>query len=137
MTHPVMFDEDDPLLARLREICLGFPEAEERVSHGRPTFRVSKQFAVYGGGQKSPDGHVRHDHALLFIADPAEVEALDQDVRFFLPAYYGPAGWRAIDLDRADTDWAEVTELVDAAYRLVANRRQLAALDDGSGNATG
>lgn len=95
MTHPVMFDDDDPLLARLRGTCLGFPEAAERGSHGRPTFRVSKQFAVYGGGQKSPDGHVRHGHALLFIADPAEVEALDQDVRFLLPAYDGPAGWRA------------------------------------------
>jgi predicted DNA-binding protein (MmcQ/YjbR family) len=129
MAHPIMFDDDDPLLARVREICLAFPEAEERVSHGRPTFRVAKQFAVYGGGERSSDGHVRHDSALMFIADPAEVEALDQDERFFVPAYYGPAGWRALDLDRADVDWQEVAELVDTSYRMVANRRQLAALD--------
>lgn len=129
MPHPVMFDEDDPLLLRVRELCLGMPEAEERVSHGRPTFRVAKQFAVYGGGQKSPDGHRRHDHALLFVADPAEVEALDQDGRFFVPAYYGPSGWRATDLDRDDVDWTEVAELVETSYRLVANRRQLAALE--------
>jgi hypothetical protein len=50
MPHPVMFDEDDPLLGRVRELCLRLPETEERVSHGRPTFRVAKQFAVYGGG---------------------------------------------------------------------------------------
>ena len=129
MPHPVMFDENDPLLARVRELCLALPEVEERVSHGRPTFRVSKQFAVYGGGQKSPRGHVRHDHALLFVADPADAPALDQDDRFFLPAYYGPAGWRATDLDRDDVDWTEVAELLDASYRSVANKRQLAALD--------
>ena len=129
MPHPVMFDENDPLLARVRELCLALPEVEERVSHGRPTFRVSKQFAVYGGGQKSPRGHVRHDHALLFVADPADAPALDQDDRFFVPAYYGPAGWRATDLDRDDVDWTEVAELLDASYRSVANKRQLAALD--------
>ena len=131
MAHPVMFDEDDPLLARVRELCLGLPEAQERVSHGRPTFRVAKQFAVYGGGRRTPDGHEQHPHALMFIADPAEREALDQDARFFSPAYYGPAGWRAIDVDDAGCDWQEVAELVETSYRLVANRRQLAALDGG------
>jgi hypothetical protein len=125
-----MYDDADPLLRRLREICLAFPEAEERVSHGRPTFRVSKLFAVYGGGEKSPEGHVPHDAALLFIADPSEVVALDDDDRFYVPAYYGPFGWRAIDLDRDDVGWEEVRELVDASYRTVANKRQLAALDD-------
>jgi hypothetical protein len=129
MSHPIMFEDDDPLLARVRQLCLAFPEAQERVSHGRPAFRVAKQFAVYGGGEKSPDGHLRHDRALLFVADPADTPALDQDERFFVPAYYGPAGWRATDLDRHDVDWAEVAELVDSAYRMVANRRQLAALD--------
>jgi hypothetical protein len=124
-----MFDDADPLLGRLRDLCLSLPEAEERVSHGRPTFRVSKQFAVYGGGERTPDGHLRHDSALLFIADPSEVVALDDDGRFFVPAYYGPSGWRAVDLDRDDVGWDEVAELVDASYRTVANKRQLAALE--------
>jgi predicted DNA-binding protein (MmcQ/YjbR family) len=124
-----MFDEDGPFLARVRRLCLDLPEAEERVSHGRPTWRVAKQFAVYGGGERTPRGHLRHDRALLFVADPAEVEALDQDGRFFFPAYVGPFGWRAVDLDRADIDWQEVAELVETSYRLVANRRQIAELD--------
>jgi hypothetical protein len=123
-----MFDDADPLLGRLRALCLALPEVEERVSHGRPTWRVAKQFAQYGGGERTPDGHVRHDHALLFVPDPGEVGALDQDERFFLPAYVGPFGWRAVDLDRDDVDWDEVAELVDASYRQVANKRQLAAL---------
>jgi hypothetical protein len=46
-----------------------------------------------------------------------------------VPAYYGPYGWRATDLDRDDLDWTEVAELVETSFRLVANRRQLAALD--------
>ena len=126
-----MFDETDPILVRLREVCLALPEAAERVSHGRPTFRVAKLFAVYGGGEKSPDGHLPHDSALLFIADPSDVVALDDDERFFVPAYYGPFGWRAVDLDRDDVGWDEVAELVDASYRRVANKRQLATLDGG------
>lgn len=129
MAHPVMYDDSDPLLRRLREIALALPEAEERVSHGRPTFRVSRQFTVYGGGERSPEGHVRHDHALLFVPEDGEVAGLDADERFFVPAYYGPSGWRAVDLDREDVGWDEVVELVDASYRTVANKRQLAALD--------
>jgi hypothetical protein len=130
-----MFDEDDPLLARLRSTCLALPEVEERISHGRPTWRVAKQFAQYGGGERTAEGHVRHDHALLFIPDPGDVGALDQDARFFYPAYVGPYGWRAVDLDRDDVGWDEVAELVDASYRQVANRRQLASLDEPSSRA--
>lgn len=129
MPHPVMFDDEDPILLRLRRLCLALPEVEERVSHGRPTFRLARQFAVYGGGERTSEGHVRHDHALLFVPDPAEAGALEEDPRFFVPAYYGPSGWRALDLDREDVDWDEVAELLDASYRTVANKRQLAALD--------
>ena len=41
-----MYDEHDPLLARVRALCLALPDAEERVSHGRPAWRVAKQFAA-------------------------------------------------------------------------------------------
>ena len=40
MPHPVMYADDDPGLRELRALCLAFPGAEERVSHGRPTFRA-------------------------------------------------------------------------------------------------
>jgi len=49
MAHPRMYDEDDPLLARLRPVCLALPEATERESHGRPHFFAGKRvFATYG-----------------------------------------------------------------------------------------
>lgn len=44
-----MFRDDDPELAELRAIALGYSEAYEKVSHGRPCFFVKKMFAMYGG----------------------------------------------------------------------------------------
>jgi predicted DNA-binding protein (MmcQ/YjbR family) len=130
VSHPVMYADDDPGLSELRELCLAFPGAEEHVSHGRPTFRAGKIFAVFGGSEKlRPGEHRMVPSALIFKADEAELPALDEDERFFVPAYYGPSGWRALDLAEPHTDWTEVAELVDASYRLVAPRRDVAALD--------
>ncbi|MFT3661643.1 MAG: MmcQ/YjbR family DNA-binding protein [Gordonia sp. (in: high G+C Gram-positive bacteria)] len=125
MPHPIMFDDDDPVLARLRTLALALPEAVEKVSHGRPNFRCGKVFAVYGGGPKG--SKTRHDTALLFIPDPGEKAALEQDDRFWVPAYYGPAGWLATDLS-PDSDWAEVAELLDASFRQIAPKRAVARL---------
>lgn len=131
MAHPVMFNEDDPGLAEFRALCLSFPEAEEIVSHGRPNFRTKKVFAVFGGSEKlRPGEHREVPSAAMFKADPAEVEALDADPRFFVPAYLGPFGWRALDLADPAVDWAEVAELVDTSYRLTARKGLVAALDE-------
>ena len=95
-----MFDDEDPLLARVRDIALGLPEAIEKISHGRPTFCAPKMFAVYGGSRKNPDGPmIRYAHALLVKVDDSERPALQQDARFFYPAYLGPFGWLGLDFD--------------------------------------
>ncbi len=125
-----MFSDDGPGLRELRELCLAYPGAEEHVSHGRPTFRAGKIFACFGGSEKlAPGEHRRVPSALIFKADEVELPAFDADDRFFVPAYYGPSGWRALDLADAGVDWTEVAELVDASYRLVAPRRRIAELD--------
>ena len=125
-----MFSDDDPVLGRLREICGALPGVEERVSHGRPTFRAGKIFAVYGGSEKlRPGTHRQVPSALIFTPDPVDLPAIDEDERFFVPTYYGPYGGRALDLADPEVDWAEVAELVDASYRLVAPKRLLAELD--------
>lgn len=130
MPHPIMFDDNDPLLARVREIALAFPEAAEKVSHGRPTFCAPKMFAVYGGSRRNPGGPMfRYAHAVLVKVDDAERPALQQDPRFFHPAYLGPFGWLGLDFDAADVDWAEVAELVDASFRLQAPARLVRRLD--------
>jgi hypothetical protein len=130
MPHPVMFDDADPILARVRTIALAFPEAIEKISHGRPTFSAPKMFAIYGGSRKNPDGpHTRYDHALLIKVDDSERQALQQDPRFFYPAYLGPYGWLGLDFDAAKVDWVEVKELVDASFRLQAPARLVRLLD--------
>ncbi len=77
-----MFDADDPLLERLRGICQALPGVEERVSHGRPTFRAGKIFAAYGGSEKlRPGDHRQVPSALIFTPDPVDLPALDDDDR--------------------------------------------------------
>ena len=44
MEHPEVFEPGDPIVQRVREICLRFPEAVELPSWGRPSFRVGKDF---------------------------------------------------------------------------------------------
>lgn len=129
--HPIMFNDDDPGLAQLRDIALGFPDAIEKISHGRPAFCAAKMFAMYGGSVKvRPGEHLQHPHSMLFKVDEDERTALEADARFFRPAYLGPSGWLGLDLDHADTDWAEVAELVDASFRLIAPAKLIRRLDD-------
>ena len=132
MPHPIMFRDDDPGLAELRAIALGFPESFEKVSHGRPVFCVPKMYAVYGGSSKTikPGEMTAIPHSVLVKADESDRKALEQDRRFFYPAYMGPYGWLGLDFTAAKVDWAEVRELVDASYRLVAPPKALKLLDE-------
>ncbi len=123
-----MFDDADPFLARVRQLALAFPDAAEKVSHGRPVFYTTKVFAYYGGSVKTDHSHQRHDQSVLMLVDPEERAALLQEERCYLPAYLGPYGWVGVDLTD-DTDWEEIAELLDASYRRTAGARRVAALD--------
>ncbi len=115
---------EDPL-ETLRRLCLAMPEATERLSHGEPTwFAGKKTFVTYA------DHH--HDDRLAFwcAAPPGVQETLVDAApdRFFRPPYVGGRGWLGVRLD-VDVDWDEVADLVVGAYRTVAPKRLLAALD--------
>ena len=128
VAHPIMFDDADPVLGRLRALALAFPDAAEKISHGHPAFYTTKVFAYYGGSVKVDGVYRQHEHSVVVLVDPAEREALLEDARSYVPAYLGPAGWIGVDLT-GDTDWAEIGELLDASYRRTAGRRRVAALD--------
>jgi hypothetical protein len=110
--------DQDAVLARLREVCLGLPETSERLSHGAPTFfvRGKRAFVMvlsdhHGDGRFSvwcaaPDGMQN----LLVEADPE---------RFFVPPYVGHRGWLGFRLDRR-LDWDELAGIVEDAYAEVA-----------------
>ena len=125
-----MFDDDDFGLAELRTAALGFPEAFEKVSWGRPVFCTPKMFAMYGGNAKADGQTVPYPHSVLVRVDESERPALQQDPRFYYPAYMGPFGWLGLDLTAAPVDWTEVTELLDASFRLVATKRLVRLLDE-------
>ena len=117
-----MYSEDDPYLAELREVCLKLPESAEVEAWGRPTFRAGKKlFAVFSGDDEHPYG-------VIFKPEPAERPALVEKSRFYVPPYFGPSGWLALDCTAAPVDW-EVAELVESSYRQVALQRMLRALD--------
>ena len=115
----------DPL-DRLRAICLALPEANERTSHGEPTW-----FAGKGKVFAMLDNH-HHGAAHLSVWLPAGLggqEALiDSDPkRYFRPPYVGSSGWVGVVLDTRP-DWRVVAWLVEQAYRLVAHRSLVAQL---------
>ncbi|WP_249998014.1 MmcQ/YjbR family DNA-binding protein [Actinoplanes sp. M2I2] len=128
MGHPVMFDESDPVLARVRKLALAFPDAAEKVSHGIPAFFTTKVFAYYGGSVKVDGEYRRHDRSVLVLLEPDERTALEDDPRCYVPAYLGPSGWIGVDLAEG-ADWDEIGELLDASYRRTAGPRRVARLD--------
>ena len=102
---------EDPL-PRLRAICVGLPNVNERVSHGEPTWfiRDKKTFVTYA------DHH--HDDRLAFwCAAPQgaqETLVASDPRRFFCPPYYGVRGWLGVYLD-VPVDWDEIADIVEAA----------------------
>ncbi|MFD1714354.1 MmcQ/YjbR family DNA-binding protein [Amnibacterium flavum] len=132
--HPIMFRDDDFGLDEVRSIALAFPGAVETVSHGRPWFRTTTGFAVFGGGTRGPDKR-RYPSAVLVKVEEGHKVPLLADPRFFDPAYLGAGGWVGLDLTAADVDWQEVAELVDESFRLTAPKKLVRRLDDEGGPA--
>jgi predicted DNA-binding protein (MmcQ/YjbR family) len=112
-------------LTRLRSVCLGLPEAAEKVAWGDPTWRVAdKIFAMlkgnFAGGRP----------ALWLKAERgAQEELVGADPRlFFVPPYVGHKGWVGIYLDGQRLRFEVITDLVRDSYRLVAPQRLAARL---------
>ncbi|MEX2623006.1 MAG: MmcQ/YjbR family DNA-binding protein [Acidimicrobiia bacterium] len=110
----------------LRRLCLALPETTERLSHGEPTWfvRDKKTFVTYA------DHH--HDDRLAFwcAAPPGSQQSMvaSDSERFFIPPYVGHRGWLGVYLD-VPVDWAEIAEIVEDAYRVIASKRLVTELD--------
>jgi predicted DNA-binding protein (MmcQ/YjbR family) len=106
----------------LRKMALALPEAIEQETWGQPTFRVRKKiFVMLSEGEREAWVKSTHDEqrALIFM-DPET---------FYVPPYVGPSGWVGVWLD-GRADWDELAQLLRDAYRLVAPKRLLRALDE-------
>ena len=117
---------DAATVERLRRICLALPEANERISHGEPTW-----FAGKGKVFAMLDNH-HHGaaHLSVWLPQPIGVQETlvdaDRD-RFFRPPYTSPSGWVGVVLDTRP-DWDVITRLVRDAFEHVATRKLLARL---------
>ena len=116
--------DPEAVLQRLRGLCLALPETAEKVSNGLPAFSVAgKMFAYFRHNHHGDAMTVvcvktsgRDEQDLLIEADP--------DV-FSWPAYFGPSGWIAYNLEPADVDWSYVAERLRLSWRLAAPGRLL------------
>ncbi len=116
--------------ARVRAVCLGFPGATEKTSHGAPAFFAGKQFVMLW-----PDGHHADLFPHLWCAAPPGAQATLMTAhpdRIFRPPYVGSRGWIGVRLD-GDVDWDAVEMLCQEAFRTVAPAKSVAALDSESG----
>ena len=94
-------------LAKIREICLALPGSQEKLAHGHPTFfRGKKSYAVYG----------IYSPSIAFKPEPAAGLSLCEDNRFFPTPYLAHQGWISLRLEE-NTDWDEVTRLLEGSYR--------------------
>jgi predicted DNA-binding protein (MmcQ/YjbR family) len=114
--------DDDPLLAKLRSLCLSLPETSEASSWGHPNFRAGKKVFVAYEWLK---GRVP---TIAFRLEPADVRRYGA-MKGFVPTPYGRGQWISLEADRRPK-WALVEELVLKAYRLVALKRMLRTLEN-------
>jgi hypothetical protein len=106
--------EQDRVLQRLREICLAFPNASERLSHGAPTFFVREKRAFL----MVMDNHHGDGRFAIWCAAPEGMQQLLVDTdpdKFFVPPYVGHRGWLGVRLDRG-LDWNELAGIAEGAY---------------------
>ena len=128
MAHEQMFDDDDPILARVREIALALPGAKEKVSVGHPAFYTSKVFAWYGMSHKPKDEWVREAQSVAVLLPEGEREAVAGMPQAYIPGYIGVHGWVSLRLSE-QTDWQEIAELLEESYRNTAGKRLIQRLD--------
>ncbi|HKO91962.1 MAG TPA: MmcQ/YjbR family DNA-binding protein [Polyangiaceae bacterium] len=128
LPHPVrqIAARDAPLVERLRKLCLSFPEAGERLSHGEPTWFAGKGkvFAMLD------NHHHGSPHLSVWLPQPADVQEtlIEADAgRFFRPPYVGPSGWVGVVLD-TQPDWQLIQQLVHASFVHVATKKLVAQL---------
>jgi hypothetical protein len=116
---------------RVRRLCLAFPEATERASHGEAAWFVKKQFAMFAD-------HHHDDRVGVWAAAPEGAQARWLETapdRFFRPPYVGARGWIGVYLDLPLTGPAlaghrdDLAEVIEDAYRHIAPVRLVRALD--------
>src|SRR2546423_6377211 len=116
MAHPKMYEESDPTIKKLREVCLGLGAVIEKEAWGECTFRAigGSMFAM------TDNNHHNSGHLAVWVKAQAMVQEIliNSDAgKIFKPPYLGPKGWVGVRLDK-NTDWHEVAAILNDGYRM-------------------
>ena len=124
MAHPRMYDDSNPAIARLREICLALPEVFEKEAWGECTFRVTggSMFAM------TDNNHHSSGHVAVWIKAPAMVQEIlvgSDPKRFFVPPYMGKQGWVGVRIDY-EVKWDQLAAILKDGYLISAPSKRRA-----------
>ena len=114
--------DTDPILEKMREICLALPDTKETLTWGQPHFRVGEKIFTGYGDEKGV-------MTIGFKLEMAHADAIIGDPRFWRAPYVGRHGWVSMDASQID-DWDLVEDLVHESYRLIAAKRSVKKLDE-------
>jgi hypothetical protein len=106
-------------LERVRRICEAFPETEERLSHGEPTFFIRKKVYAMCANNHHDDGRIA-----VWLPAPPGMQAMlveRSPEKYFKPPYVGVRGWIGVNLECVSDD--ELEWHVLEAWRIVAPKR--------------
>ena len=119
----------------LRRIIAAWPETDERISHGSPTFWGGKK--TFASFHENHHGDGRVAVWIKSDADTQEGLVAANPELFFIPPYVGPSGWLGVRLDirqkgnKQDAiDWDVIADLLEDGYRAVAPKRAVEILDE-------
>jgi len=113
-----MYDDSNPAIKRLREICLALPEVFEKEAWGECTFRVT------GGSTFAMTDNNHHDsgHIAVWVKAPAMVQEIlvnSDPKRFFIPPYMGKKGWVGVRIDYK-VKWDQTAAILKDGYLMSA-----------------
>ncbi len=122
--NPLLGDRPQEILRALAERCRRLPETTAEDPVASATWRAGKRPFIRG---RFAEDRLR----LMFLVGIEQQSFMLDDPRYHAPPYYGPSGW--VELDVHDwISWEEIDALIDTAYRQVALKRMLKALDSPS-----
>ena len=126
MAHPRKYDDANPAIGRLRELCLALPQTVEKEAWGECTFRV------VGGTMFAMTDNNHHDsgHVAVWVKAPPMVQEIlvnSAPKTFFRPPYMGHKGWVGVRID-GKVDWNQLAGILRDGYLMSAPGKLRAAL---------
>lgn len=112
---------DPRKVERVRKLCMAFPEVVEVEQFGEPWWKAGKKAFCSYGAEGLQEG-------VAFNLTLLDQQELCRRPGFAPTHYVGQHGWTTLTFGPR-IDWDQVEELAGLAYRKVANKRQLAALE--------